>query len=430
MKLPTMKLSTMSVAVVITQLLSVNAYAINNVKINGDAKLYYSTKDDAGSSLFNKKGAMGQGALGLGASADLTKGVTAGAHLTALSTLGLQNQLVDGVWESTNGVSDSYWFDEAWLAATMGKTTAKVGRMALDTPIVFTETWSIVKNTFEAAVLINQDLPDTTLIAAFVGGTNSNNIVNPVTGSSTENGTQYTGLGNSNAGVVQNFNKNGTTNFGQFYRGAYAIAAINNSIKPLTLQGWAYSAPQYLTAYWLQADYKSDGILVGGQYTKTNYNKSAQLPIAKDSNNDAWALMAGYTMKNIATVKVAFSQTGTETDSTIGLGAGMNLAGSQSKLYTEAWWNYGYVTRADTSAYNITVSGNLADFELAAYYTATNSGNNNNTVIGKDLKEFTLTGSRSFGPLDATLAYINTNADDQNNGSSYNTVQAYLTYKF
>jgi hypothetical protein len=140
--------------------------------------------------------------------------------------------------------------------------------------------------------------------------------------------------------------------------------------------------------------------------------------------------MGGYEIKDIATVKLAYSQTGTETDSTVGLGAGMNLAGSQSKLYTEAWWNYGYVTRADTSAFNITISGNAAGFDLAGYYTATSSGNNNNTVAGKDLKELTFTGTKSYGPLDATLAYINTKADDQNNGSSYSTIQAYMTYNF
>ncbi len=423
-----MKLTT--TAVVVAQLLSVNAYAaIDNIKLNGDTKLFYSTSDGQSISLFDKQGAIGQGALGFGATADLTKGVTAGIHLTALSTLGLQNRLVDGVWEGTNGVSDSFWFDEAWVAATTGKTTVKAGRMTLDTPIVFTETWSIAKNTFESAVLINQSLPETTLVAAFVGGTNSNNIVNPVTGSSIENGSQYTGLGNA-GGVVQKFNANGTTNFSQFYRGAYAVAAINNSIKPITLQGWYYSAPQYLTAYWLQADYKANGFLAGGQYTQNNYTRSAQLPIAKDANNSAWALMGGYEIKDIATVKLAYSQTGTETDSTVGLGAGMNLAGSQSKLYTEAWWNYGYVTRADTSAFNITISGNAAGFDLAGYYTATSSGNNNNTVAGKDLKELTFTGTKSYGPLDATLAYINTKADDQNNGSSYSTIQAYMTYNF
>lgn len=432
-----MKLSTISL--VVASLLSTSAYAIDNVKVNGDAKLFYSTNDaDSGGqsvSLFNKTGAMGQAAIGLGATADLTKGVSAGIHFTGLSTLGLQNQLVSGVWESTNGVSDSWWFDEAWIAGTLGKTTAKVGRMELDTPIVFTEKWSIVKNTFEAAVLINQDIPDTTLVAAYVGGTNSNNIVNPVTGGSAETNPALTGLGNA-GGVIQKFNTNGSTNFGQFYRGAYAIAAINNSYKPLTVQIWGYAAPEYLTAYWLQGDFKMDGILAGAQYTNTDYNQSVQLPIGQDVSNDAWAIMGGYAMKNVATVKLSFSQTGTESNA--GLGAGMNLAGgasAQSKLYTEAWWNYGYITRADTQSYNISVTGNVAGFDLAAYYTNANSDKNGGTATRPDMKEFTLTGGHSFGPLDATVAYIYTNADDQNldsngNGQSFNTVQAYLTYKF
>ena len=425
-----MKLAKMSLAAAL--LLSASAYAIDNVKVSGDAKLYYHTQDDSndgtatgdnGNSLFNKKGAMGQAALGLGITADLTEGVSSGAHLTALSTLGLENQLVNGVWEGTNGVDDSFWFDEVWMAATAGKTTAKVGRMALDTPLVFSETWSITKNTFEAAVLINQDIADTTLVGAFVGGSN---------------GAELGG-----GQVVGNMNAAGNTNFHQFYDGAYAVGAVNNSWKPLTAQAWYYNAQadgtpalnglNSLQAYWLQADVDMEGILLGAQYTSIDYNVASTT-----FDNNAFAVMAGYAMKDVVTVKVAYSQTGEEKDSTLALGAGGNLAASgQSKLYTEAWWNYGYITQADTSAINVAVSGNVADYGLAAYYTATDAdANGAATDTRADMTELTLEVTRSVGPLDVSLLYIMTDAEDQNNkavaldGDAFNTVQAYLTYNF
>ncbi|MCJ7765316.1 MAG: hypothetical protein MUP09_05185, partial [Thiovulaceae bacterium] len=47
-----------------------------------------------------------------------------------------------------------------------------------------------------------------------------------------------------------------------------------------------------------------------------------------------------------------------------------------------------------------------------------------------DMTEVTLSASKSFGPLDTSLVYISTSADDQNKGDAYNTVQAYLTYNF
>ncbi len=440
-----MKLTKMSLVAAL--LVGSSAFAIDNVKVSGDAKLYYSTADNSYStpgtktnnSLFSAKGGAGQAALGLGISADLAKNVSAGTHVTVLTTLGLQGQLVNNVWEGTAGLNDSWIVDEAWIAGTVGKTTGKIGRMQLDTPLVFTETWSIAKNTFEAAVLINQDIPDTTIVAAYVGGSNGASNING-------NGTGVPAVGIANRIQSQNTSNTSNTTFSQFYNGAFAVAAINNSFKPLTLQAWYYDAPQYVDALWLEADLnckKIPGLLAGAQYTKINYNKSAELAIAQDSDNDAYAVMLGYEMKDVATVKVSYSQVGKETKSTLGLGAAQNLATlrnhAQTKLYTEAWWNYGYVTRADTSAIHVSVEGNAADIvDLGLYYTQTNSDKNGGTADRADMQEVTLTASKSFGPLDASLAYIYTKADDQNdnsadgvqNGEAYNTIQAYLTLNF
>ena len=103
--------------------------------------------------------------------------VSAGLKGTILTTLGLENNLVSNVWGgahtattatgATYGgalggakVENASWVNEAWVALSAGKSTAKLGRMELDTPLAFTETWTIEQNSFEAAVLINQDLPD------------------------------------------------------------------------------------------------------------------------------------------------------------------------------------------------------------------------------------------------------------------------------
>jgi len=428
-----MKLVKMSL--VAAMLMGASAFAIDNVKVSGDAKLFYQTADDGDNDLLSKEGAAGQAALGLGLTADLTSGISAGTHLTALSTLGLQGQLVNNVWEGTNGVTDTYWFDEAWLAGTYGKTTAKVGRMVLDTPLVFSETWSIVENTFEAGVLINQDLPGTTLVAAYVGGSNAYSAYN----------TDYNGNGNPAPAVgianriqtaADGAGSADSSTFSQFYNGAFAVGVVNNSFEPLTVQAWYYDAPQAVTGYWLQADLNMAGIMVGGQFTGINYTKNAQLPIADDASNTAYAGMLGYEMKDMFTIKGAISGTDTETDSTLGLGAGFNLAtagnAAQSKLYTEAWWNYGYVTRADTTAYNVTIESPVQGIvDLGLYYTGTTTGSNDVAGVDDvDMTELTLTAGKTVGPLDATLVYIMTDADDQNDGDAYNIVQVYLTYNF
>ncbi len=402
-----MKLTKMSLVAALL-VAGTSAFAIENVKVSGDAKLYYSTNDQGNVDLFNKAGAAGQASASLSISADLVKNVSAGTKVTALSTLGLQNNLVSNVWEQADGLNDTFIVNEAWIAGTVGKTTGKIGRMELDTPLVFTETWSIVANTFEAAVVINQDLPDTTLVGAYVGGSNGSDIL----------GT------NQNAGFAgvltdaQQVDATGAnTTFQSFYQGAYAAGAVNNSFKPLTVQAWYYQLQSVGKAYWLQADLKMDGILAGAQYTS-----------GKVGNGDwsgTYALMLGYEMKDMLTAKVSYSQTSDKT--TLLNGENVGSATNYSKLYTNPWWNYGYITRKDTSAYNVTIESPVNGmFDLGVYYTAASV----DSAANQDLSEVTVTAGKKFGPLDTTLVYVYTDAEDQNAGDTYNTIQAYLTLNF
>ena len=402
-----MKFTKMSLVTAL--LIGSSAFAIENTKVSGDVKLFYSA-DDNFYDLFDKGGASGQAATSLSISTDLMESVSAGTKVTALSSLGLEHQLVDNVWDGTNGTTDSYIVNDLWVAATAGKTTTKIGRMELDTPLVFTEKWSIVENTFEAAVVINQNIPDTTIVGAYVGGSNSQSV----------GATPGAADTNASANVVQGI-KNEST-FNQFYNGAYAIGAINNSWKPLTAQVWYFGATSTTTAYWLEADLDMEGVLLGAQYTGIG-----KINGVTTKSSDAFAVMAGYEMKdtsiaNISKVvtKVSYSQTGKDA------GAGFNLAGSgKSKLYTEAWWNYGRVTQADTTAYNVTVEAPITDIlDLGLYYT--NADHNAENSKG-DLQEITLSATRTFGSLDTSFVLSSITLDDLNR---YDQIQVYLTLNY
>jgi hypothetical protein len=50
-----------------------------------------------------------------------------------------------------------------------------------------------------------------------------------------------------------------------------------------------------------------------------------------------------------------------------------------------------------------------------------------NDAANDGMDEVAITASKSFGPLDATLAYINTDFDSS---SDVNTLQVYLTLNF
>ena len=411
-----MKFTKMSLVAAL--LIGSSAFAIDNVKMSGDAQLFYSTT----SSQFDKDSSAADAGLNLNVTADLVKNdtvaVSAGAGYTVLSTLGLEQNLVSSVWGGAHGINANTssrgahvdtpnWMNEAWVAATAGKTTVKLGRMELDTPMVFTEKWSIEKNTFEGAVVINQNIPDTTLVGAYVGN---------------GNGTESLGGSSLGAGPVAYapvVNEGGKFDtYGK--SGAYAAGIVNNSFKPLTVQAWYYDLTQLATAYWLQADLNMGGILAGAQYT------SASLDHGNTDASSTYALMVGYEMKDVVTVKAAYSSAD---DKGVVGAANTATASGASKLYTEAWWNYGHVAALDNDAYMLSAEATVATVDLFAQYTDVND----KSAANKDMSEIALTATKSFGPLDTTLAYVysdlKTPADNTDDETS-NMIQAYLTLNF
>ncbi|WP_304544402.1 hypothetical protein [Sulfurimonas microaerophilic] len=438
------------------------AFAVDNVKVSGDANLFYMTSNQGDADLFDKDSSAADASLNLNITADLAKNdmvtLSAGAGYTILTTLGLENNLVSNVWggahTATAGTGNNFasglggakvenasWMNELWIAATAGKTTLKLGRMELDTPLAFTEKWSIEKNTFEGIAVINQDIPDTTLVGAWVAngngtetfGTGSNTVdVVPGAAVPTNNNMQsnVVTLGHA-AGAVVNANGDFAT-YGS--DGAYAAGIINNSFKPLTVQAWYYNVSQIATAYWLQADLacqKIPGLLAGVQYTGLDIDSTSDKihndgsTAAAKVDSDALAVMLGYEMKDMATIKVSYSQIGK--DHSAGQNTATDFVGgtAQSKLYTEAWWNYGYITQQDTDSYNVTIESPVNGlFDLGIYYTEADQS----TAAGdNDLSEVTVTAAKSYGPADITVAYINAKTG---NLKRHSVAQAYLTLNF
>ncbi len=462
-----MKLVKMSL--VAAMVMGASAFAIDNVKVSGDAKLYYGTSNasttgsggtiqpaTAGGSqsgLFSKNNSAGDTAVRIGATGDLMKGVSFGVTGYAVSSLGLENNLVSNTWTGAHGVTGNgssataqvdttAWIGEMWMAATLGKTTVKIGRMELDTPFAYSEKWSVVPNTFEAAVVINQDLPDTTLVGAWVGkGNGQNTLLNGTTGLGIDNTTGVIGIdGIIGKGANQN-------TFGN--DGAYAVAAVNNSFKPLTAQAWYYNVVNVADAYWLQADIACSlvkDLKIGAQYANMSPKGELKrivntLPQSDIKDSSAYAAKIGY--EGVKNLKVSAAYSKVDKDGTLKIAnvATNNLSAAQSKLYTEAYWNYGYVGAPDARTYTFAGEYNAGFATLGAQYTDVSIGTTSTLtqLVGKSdtkMKEAALYASKSFGALDATLVYFSTKADDQNikagatNGSRYDSVLAMLQLNF
>ncbi len=392
-------------------LLGGSAFAVDNVKVSGDAKFYYYTDDKTPGNLFSKTSSAADTALRLGVTGDLAKHVSFGVTGYALSTLGLENNLVSNTWSSAHttsnqSVNDAAWLGELWIAANYGNTTLKAGRMLLDSPLSFSETWSITPNSYEAVVLLNQDIPDTTLVAVYAGHSN-----------------EVDGNISSVAGIDKIVAPSGT--FGTHgVSGANVFGIINNSYKPLTAQAWYYDVVSLADAFWLQGDVNCElvkGLKFGAQYAEI----SPKAGYSSYHDSKGYAFKVGY--EGIENLKVSTAYSAVDKDSVFKVAnLATNNTVSQSKLYTEAFWNYGYVGAPDAKSWNLTAEYNVQDIaKFGAYYT--------NVSIDKtniDIQEIALSATKSFGALDTTLAYVSTDANNQNNGSQSNSILGRLTLNF
>jgi len=409
-----MKIAKMSLVAAL--LLGSSVYAFENTNVDGDARFFYSTYDGHGADLFGKDSSYADAGVRLGVTSDIDETVKMGVTGYAVSTLGLEKQIATGVWSGAHVNMDTGdieypttgWIAEAWLEATFGKTVAKAGRMELDTPFIFTETWGVAPNTFEAATLVNTDIPDTSIVAAWIANGNgySQFLLTDTNGKFSPVGDQ----------------------------GAITFGITNNSWQPLALQGWYYELPDYAQAYWLQGDFAMAGFVAGIQYAGMNMDSNNPMPemVASD---DLTALAAKIGYEGIENLGLYASySTTSDKDSYQYLG---NIAttkgdywGMQTKLYTEAWWNFGYVGIAGTDTVNVTATYSIPDIaDLGLFYT--NIERSETLYYAKNtLNEVTFTAGKSFGKLDTLFAYIYADSDDQNLGDAYSTVQFYLTYNF
>ncbi|WP_324172155.1 hypothetical protein [Sulfurimonas sp.] len=229
--------------------------AFKNTKASGEVKAAYINSNFLGSKESDSIGSVG-GRLGI--VTDELKGFKAGAtfqtshvlhdgiNYTDLSPIPPFN--VNGANQRTNSFNASgSVLSESYLEYTLSNTSLKVGRQFITTPLVSSalpgkSSEALIKDSFQAYVLTNTDIPDTTIVAAYV--------------------TQYQQISDGEGNIGD---------FKEFQDGAGSIFVKNNSIKDTTLQ------VQYLTekgktsaqdknVLYFQADYKIKGHTLSAQY--------------------------------------------------------------------------------------------------------------------------------------------------------------------
>ncbi|MCX6075792.1 MAG: hypothetical protein NTW78_02775 [Campylobacterales bacterium] len=155
-----------------------------DIVTTGQTALYYQTvgtNATGAADLFGQKASQANVGVQLNLDADLKNDFTFGSQLTYLGTTGLEKNLVGNTMQNVGGVvsntniADEIALTQIYIAKKIANTTVKIGRQELPmslSPLAFSEDWNVYKNTFEAALVVNSDIPNTTLVGAYVGKSN------------------------------------------------------------------------------------------------------------------------------------------------------------------------------------------------------------------------------------------------------------------
>lgn len=277
---------------------------------SGQAVAYTQTMDVQGDGdLFD--GASTSGALGLqlgATNADVFAGIGAGVEVSSIQ--GGENANYSS---SSFGMQDGDALTQAYLTYGVDSidTSVKVGRQTLPkslSPFAFSENWQVFQNTFDAALVVNSSIPDTTAVYAYVT------------------------RGNNSVGDISDFN--------HFHNedGTHMITLQNKSISNLTLTGTYYLLPDATDGIGLVGGGDADAWWLDGTYSAEAFTIALQGgeidPDGLDSTDAFGAKISGkLSMFDLA---LAYSSTGDGNGVTIS-----NLAGTGVKtpLYTQSILN-------------------------------------------------------------------------------------------
>jgi len=198
-----------------------------DLDVTGQAVIYYETQTDNHASnaddIFDKDASAANIGVQLNIGGDLGNNFTLGSQLSYLGTAGLEKNLVsntkqDPTQSLNRDTTSELMLSKIFIAKKVANTTVKIGRQELPkslSPLAFSEDWNVFKNTFDAILAVNSDIPDTTLVAAYVTAANATTNLG---------GGSYSNMTDLRAGGPKGFEVNG---------GAYMLTIANKSV-PMT----------------------------------------------------------------------------------------------------------------------------------------------------------------------------------------------------
>jgi len=376
------KITKLSLAAIAAMTLTTGAMAEITTELSGNAKIYYETVDvDGGDAGLFDQGSAGRTPVTSGASGQALISVEAkgkagvlgyGFKYTAVDTLGLENNLVSGVRVANSGadaLSTVNWAEKAFITYKMGNTLAKIGRQHLDTPLAFTEKWNIAANSFDAAVLINSDIENVTLIGAYVGRGNGNF------------GSVVSAGGNFNTFVAD---------------GAYAAAVLAKPMEGLGVNAWYYDVQKVADAVWLDANYAIGGVKLGAIYAQ-------MMPKASGAADTTGFALKAASKVGPVSLFAAYSTIDDDAKSTLPI-ANTATGFKKTKLPTAGVYNDGViVAHPGSNAFKIKAGMPAGPVKVTAQYISCTNDLNE----AKDADEFDLIVATKIADINVKAIYMN-----------------------
>ena len=338
-----------------------------DIVTTGQAVIYYETHQDGASNspdLFDQKASQANVGVQLNLGADLGNNFTFGSQLSYLGTLGLENDLVSGVKQSNlnslagqrdKRTADDVMLSKIFIAKKIANTTLKLGRQELPkslSPLAFSEGWNVYKNTFDAILAVNSDIPNTTVVGAYVGGSMG---VMP-----------YVPTIAGDLSSPEKFNMYGSMNA----TSAYMLTVQNKSIPMTTITASYYDVTQAAQAAWIDASVAGKNLPLG---LKIGLQAGSLMPEANGAD-DTSILGLKVGMKPIAPlyVQLAYSSVNDGAMAVKNVGTGI-----KTPLFTQMIYNQNAIAR-DADTIVVKAAYNTGDYgKVIAQYGMTTAGTAN-----------------------------------------------------
>jgi len=402
----------------------------------GQAVVYYQTHNDGKSDsadLFNQKASSANVGIQLDIASDLQNGFTFGSQLTYLGTSGLEKNLVsnvnqvggqvpvpnfvdtneDGKKDNIVKTTNELALTKIFIAKQIANTTVKIGRQELPqslSPLAFTEGWDVFKNTFDAVLVVNTDIKDTTLVGAYVG--------------------RSTGMDLSTVDDLTVSSSAGALNVSKT---AYMLTAQNKSLPMTTLTGSYYAlagiaAADSADVVWMDASVQDKSLPMG---FKAGVQGGMIMAEADNvSNTSAMGVKASIAPMQNLRVCGAFSYVSGEKDAKRHLAAVKNTGtGVLTPLYTQMIKNADAIA-LDNNTYMLKGVYSLGDMgKVTARTTYTQAGQRNLNGNGIDYNELDLMYQAKVSGVNLLAAYVY-QAWDTKDDKSNDMVRFVARYNF